>query len=54
MNFIVFTYTTDRKYWTSGFEYLVKSGFERESLMLDKQMIPHFKPLYVGSKISQK
>ena len=47
-------YTTDRKYQTSGFEYFVKSGFEREPLMLDKQMIPHFKPLDVGSKISQE
>ena len=47
-------YTTDRKYQTSGFEYLVKSGFERESLMPDKRMIHHFKPLDVGSKISQE
>ena len=44
-------YTTDQKYPTSGFEYFVKSGFEREPLMLDKQMIPH--SLDVGSKISQ-
>ena len=54
MNFIVFTYTTDRKYWTSGFEYFVKSEFEREPLMLDKQMIPHLKGLDVGVKICQE
>ena len=41
-------------YWSSGFEYLVKSGFEREPLMLDKQMMSHFKGLDVGSKISQE
>ena len=41
-------------YWFGGFEYFVKSGFEREPLMLDKQMIPHFKDLDVGSKISQE
>ena len=40
-------------YWFGGFEYFVKSGFEREPLMLDKQMIPHFNGL-VGSKISQE
>ena len=35
------------------FEYFVKSGFEREPLMLDKQMIPHdTSPLDVGSKKS--
>ena len=51
---ISISYTTDRKYQTSGFEYFVKSGFEREPLMLDKQMIPHFKGLDVGSKISQE
>ena len=38
-------YTTDRKYWISGFEYFVENGFERGPLMLDKQIIPHFKPL---------
>ena len=48
------TYTTDRKYQTSGFEHFVKSRFEREPLMLDKQMIPHFNGLDVGSKISQE
>ena len=47
-------YTTDRKYRTSGFEYFVKSGFEREPLMLDKQMIPHFKGIDVGVKICQE
>ena len=39
---------------TSGFENFVKSGFEREILMLDKQMIPHFNALDVGSKIFQE
>ena len=47
-------YTADRMYWFGGFKYFVKSEFEREPLMLDKQMIPHFKPLDVSSKISQK
>ena len=47
-------YTTDRKYQTSGFEYSIKSGFEREPLMLDKQMIPHFNALDVGSKTFQE
>ena len=41
-------------YWFGGFEYFVKSEFEREPLMLDKQMIPHFKPLDNGLKISQE
>ena len=41
-------------YWFGGFEYFVKSGFEREPLMLDKQMIPHFKGLDVDFKISQE
>ena len=40
-------------YWFGGFEYFVKSGFEREPLMLDKQMIPHFNALNADSKISQ-
>ena len=47
-------YTPDWKYQTNGFEYFVKSGFEREPLVLDKQMIPHFKPLDIGFKISQE
>ena len=47
-------YITDWKYRTSEFEYFVKSGFERELLMLDKQMIPHFKPLDVDFKLSQE
>ena len=47
-------YTTDRKYRTNGFEYFVKSEFEREPLMRDKQMIPHFKGRDVGLKISQE
>ena len=41
-------------YWFGGFEHFVKSRFEREPLMLDKQMIPHFKGLDVISKISQE
>ena len=49
-----FRYTAGGKYLTSGFEYFVKSRFEREPLMLDKQMIPNFKPLDVGSKVSQE
>ena len=40
-------------YWFAGFEYFVKSGYEREPLMLDKQMIPHFNAVDIGSKISQ-
>ena len=41
-------------YWFGGFEYFVKSGFEREPLLLDKQMMPHFKGLDVGFSISQE
>ena len=41
-------------YWFSGFEYFVKSGFEREPLMLIKQMIPHLKVLDVSGKICQE
>ena len=37
-----------------GFEYFVKSGFDREPLMLGKQMIPHLKALDVGAKICQE
>ena len=48
------TYTTDRKYQTSGFEYFVKSGFERELVMLDKQMIPHLKALDICINICQE
>ena len=47
-------YTTAHMYTYGGFEYFVKSGFERELLMLDKQMIPHFKPLDVGFKICKE
>ena len=36
-----------------GFEYFVKSGFDREPLKLHKQMIPHFLALGVGVKIYQ-
>ena len=43
-------YTTDRKYQTSVFEYFAKSEFEREPLMLDKQIIPHFNALDVSIK----
>ena len=41
-------------YWFGGFEHFVKSGFERESLLLDNQMIPHFRGLDVAFKISQE
>ena len=46
--------TVSHMYWFGGFEHFVNSGFEREPLMLDKQMIPHFKGLNVGFKISQE
>ena len=48
------SYTADRMYWFGGFEHFVKSRFEREPLMLDKQMIPHFKGLDVGFKIYEE
>ena len=48
------TARSDQKYWSGGFEYFVKSGFERETLMLDKKMMLHLKALDVGSKISQE
>ena len=41
-------------YWLGGFEHFMKCRFEREPLMLDKQMISHFNGLDVGSKISQE
>ena len=41
-------------HWFGGFEYFVKSGFEREPLMLDKQMMPHLKGLDVCVKICQE
>ena len=41
-------------YSSGGFEYFVKSGFERELPMLDKQMIPHLKALDVSVKICQE
>ena len=41
-------------YWFGGFEHFVKSGFEREPLMLDKQMIPHLKGLDISAKICQE
>ena len=47
-------YTTAHMYPYGGFEYFVKSEFEREPLMLDTQMIPHFIALDVGSKICQE
>ena len=37
-------------YWFGGFDYFVKSGFEREPLMLDEQMMPHLKGVDVDSK----
>ena len=49
---VVYTYA--HMYSSAGFEYFVKSGFEWEPFMLDKQMIPHFKGLEFGSKISQE
>ena len=49
-----YIYTADRMYWFGGFEYFVNSGFEREPLILDKQMIHHFKSLDVDFKIYQK
>ena len=47
-------YTDAHMYSSAGFEYFVKSGFEWEPLMLDKQMIPHFLALDVGAKICQE
>ena len=41
-------------YWFGGFEYFVKSGFEREPLLLDIQMVTHLKGLDVGFKMSQE
>ena len=41
-------------YWFVGFEYFVKSRFQREPLVLDKQMILQFKGLDVGLKMSQE
>ena len=41
-------------YSSSGFEYFAKSGIELEPLMLDKHMIPHYRSLDVGFKISQE
>ena len=46
-------YTTAHMYSSAGFEYFVKSEFEWEPLMVDKQIIPHLKALYVASKIYQ-
>ena len=46
-------YIADRIYWFSGFEYFVKSRFEREPLKLRKRMISHFVALDVGFKICQ-
>ena len=37
-----FIYTAAHIYPYGGFEYFVKSGFDREPLKLHKQMIPHF------------
>ena len=45
-------YTAAHMYPYGGFEYFVKSGFDREPLKLHKQMIPHFLALDVGLKIS--
>ena len=51
---ITLLYTAAHMYSSGGFEYFVKSGFEWEPLMLDKQMIPHLKGLDVGNKICQE
>ena len=53
-NIMRLTYTTAHMYPYGGFEYFVKSEFEGEPLMLDKELIPHFKGLDVGFKISQE
>ena len=47
------TYTTAHMYPYGGFEYSVKSGFDREPLKLHKQMISHFLALDIGVKICQ-
>ena len=49
----MFTYTAAHIYPYGGFEYFVKSGFDRELLKLHKQMIPHFLALDVGVKMCQ-
>ena len=36
-----------------GFQYFVTSGFDREPLKLQKQMIPNFLALDVGLKVRQ-
>ena len=41
-------------YPSAGFEYFVKSGFEQEPLMLDKEMIPHLEALDFYAKICQE
>jgi len=46
-------YTAAHMYPYGGFEYFVKSGFDRKPLKLPKQMIPHFLAHDVGLKISQ-
>ena len=46
-------YTAAHMYPYGGFEYFVKSGFDREPLKLYKQMIPYFLAHDIGLKISQ-
>ena len=46
-------YTTAHMYPYSGFEYFVKSGFDRELLKLHGQKIPHISALDVWLKMSQ-
>ena len=47
------TYTAAHMYPYGGFEYFVKSGFDREPLKLHKKTLPHSLALDVGLKISQ-
>ena len=47
-------YTAAHMDSSGGFEYFVKSRFEWELLMLDKQMILYLKALDVGIKICQE
>ena len=51
-DFRVGRYTAAHMYPYGGFEYFVKSGFGREPLKLQKQMIPHFLALDAKLKVS--
>ena len=46
-------YTNAHMYTYDGFEYFVKSGFDREPLKLHKQMILQLLALDIRLKISQ-